>query len=158
MTNLRLLAIDVDTNVREFITLNLDASPEVPGGGGSISTADAETDSVCFSGQPLYLKANGHVALAQADNALEAQVCGLCVTAAAIGFSATYQFGAVLELSNWTAIVGTSSLVVGQIYFLGLTPGTLTTTPPIAGFVVSIGQALTTQKLRIDLESLPFQL
>lgn len=65
-----------------------------------------------------------------AANASSAQTrsVGLLASSVGPGFAAVVQTSGVMALSDWTAIVGTVSLVVGARYFLDSTPGRLTTT------------------------------
>ncbi len=116
---------------------------------------DAETDDTVVPGNPIYLKASGHIGLAQADNNLTATVVGLCKVSQSPTFSASYQMLGKLTLSDWTAIIGTTSLTPGAIYYLDdATIGSLTTAAPtsVGSFVTKVGEAISSDTMEIEIE------
>jgi hypothetical protein len=115
----------------------------------------AEIDTPCAAGQPVYVKNNGHLGLAQANAIATVQVVGLTKTSAIAATSVEYDPDGVLELSNWLAIAGTVLLTPGAVYYLSADfEGNLTTAPSeaVGGFVVRVGTALSPTRLSIEIE------
>lgn len=69
-------------------------------------------------------------------------------------FAGELQTGDVLTLPNWTAATGAATLVALATYYLGTTPGTITTTAPTAlgTRVQVIGRTISPTSLRISLD------
>lgn len=114
-----------------------------------------EVDSTVAIGQPLYLKVNGHADLAQANAIATSRVCGLAVSDALATTAVNYSPDGVVERSDWTAIVGTASLIPGAVYFVDPeAPGKLTAiAPELSGqAVANVGIALSTTKLAIEIQ------
>ena len=106
-------------------------------------------------GQPVYVKSNGAVDLAQADAATTSRTYGL-VFDASIATTATgkIQGDNVLTVSDWTTPTGSATLTVGSVYYLSAaTAGELTTTAPstTGQYVQKVGFAISTTKMNIDL-------
>lgn len=60
--------------------------------------------------------------------------------------------------AQWDAVTGdTGGLVEGEVYYLGTTAGSITSTPPTTGFVVKVGNAVSPTTLNINIEA-PIQL
>ncbi|HEY9697019.1 MAG TPA: hypothetical protein V6D10_07135 [Trichocoleus sp.] len=126
-----------------------------PDSGSGTDYQSAETDATVVVGQPLYVKSNGHVDLASASSIATAYVCGLAVSSASASLSVSHSPDSVLELSNWTAVIGSSTLTPGQHYFLSPIPGKLTPIAPTTEgqLVVLVGTALSTTKLSIEIQT-----
>lgn len=147
--------------------LNLDRIPSIPvskivwddDGTEPVDGQDAETDSNIATGQPLYLKQNGHVALASAAAIGTARVCGLALFDAFAATSVRYSPDGVMELEDWTAVTDSAALAPGAVYFLSAEAGKLTTTAPTESgqVVLAVGTALSPVKLAIEIQQ-PFSL
>ena len=96
----------------------------------------AITDTAVVPGTPLTLRSPGVTPSTMAFP----DVLGLAITAVAVGDNAAYICYGTLELSDWTAIIGTVNLTPGAFYYLGVT-NFLTSTPPTTGQLVEIGRA-----------------
>lgn len=134
--------------VEEIIILEL-AEQGIQGASGASGAAappqSAEADEAIAPNQAIYIKSNGHCALAVANDPAKSRVAGFSINAAAIGFACDYRPGGLIE---------GLSLNAGSIYYLSnSTPGQITQTPPSTGYIAAIGQALTSTKL--DLKSHP---
>lgn len=139
----KLIAVDNATKRQTLITPPFAAD----------TAQSAEADGTIAIAQPIYLKSNGHVDLAQANAAGTTQVCGLALTGAVATNSVDYQIDGVIERSDWTAITGSASLQRGAVYFLSAaTAGRLTTTAPTSGYSVVVGRALTTTRFDISIQ------
>lgn len=107
------------------------------------------------AGQPVYAdQITGQYKLADASVPSRASVVGLITTTTLATFVVTAE-QLQITLANWTAVVGSASLTVGQIYYLGLTAGTLTTTAPSTPgqALTRVGVALTSQKMDIAIQA-----
>lgn len=154
------LSIDLVERLKGYFQIGnfvVSGDPWTPTPPPADSTGDiqeAETDSTVVPGQPLYLKQNGHVDLASAAAIGTARVAGICTKAASTGTSAEYSPDGVVDIADWTAIVGTATLTPGATYFLSTTAGRLSTTAPTESgqVVIAVGTALTTTKLAIEIQ------
>jgi len=109
---------------------------------GNPAGGTGEADSAIAAGQPIYVKANGHVGIALADALPAAGYAGLATAAAAATFAATFAVG-VLSLADWSAAAGTQYLTPGAIYYLSNSvAGQITTVAPSAGYLVVVGRSL----------------
>ena len=131
--------------------------PEGPQGpAGSATDFAAETDDALVPGPPVYVKANGHVAEAQADALPQARVRGLSLTTTGPTFAADVQTQGSLELTTgeWDAVTGDAGgLVPAENYYVDpASAGMMTTTPPSTGVVTRIGAALSTTILDVNPE------
>lgn len=84
------------------------------------------------AGQPVYIgQSDGKARLACAAAYTTSPVVGFALqnTAAEFMFPVVTNY---VTAPDWTNIAGTATLVKGARYFLGLTPGRITTTPPTA--------------------------
>ena len=125
-----------------------DATPE------EVETVIIVTAVNLQAGQPVYVQqVSGQLGLASAAIYAQANVVGLAQSVAPAG-STTTVARILLELPDWTPVVGATNLQRGQRYFLGATPGRLTTTPPttLGQSVVPIGLAISPTQLEIELE------
>jgi hypothetical protein len=129
--------------------------PGIPGGGGSESSQEAESETSIVPGQPLCIKTTGLAAPARANTIATAKVVGLALNAASPGSTISYAIGGAISLTDWTPIVGSVNLSPGAFYFLSATQaGRLATVAPSgAGEVTTIvGQALSVRKLAINVQ------
>lgn len=110
-----------------------------------------QMDSSVQPGLPVYVKADGHGDLAAADALGTAAVAGLALNAASTGASASVQTGGLYSLSDWSAAVGAVALVSGAAYWLGASPGSLTTSPPTSGALTLVGRAVSATTLDLDI-------
>lgn len=120
----------------------------------------AEADVQVKIGNPIYLKANGHVNPAQANSANTTQVAGFSITNTEATFACKYITEGRVVRTDWTNIIGTTLLTPGATYFLdAATVGQITTTAPTTGsqYVVRVGRAINTITLDIEIE-LPIRL
>ena len=114
-----------------------------------------QTDDTILKGQPLYIKNNGHIGLAKADNFLTSKVIGFAINDTSIGFACEYT-GDLVSLTDWTTIAGVSTLTFNNYYYLSpSTAGTITSIAPstIGQYVCQIGEALSTTELLIAVRS-----
>ena len=111
----------------------------------------AEADQTTVAGQVVYIEATGHVALAMADAVPQAGAIGLLFANIGLGGTAMYLTEGSIALADWTAIVGTTTLIPGALYFLSNSvPGGMSTIAPSTGYVVPVGRA--TSATTIDIE------
>lgn len=130
------------------MSTDLDAVEQVA---GSFIAVGAEGVN---DGQPLYRPAGvATVGLARADVTVKARVCGFALRAAAADADVEYITNGMLELSDWTDVLGSTLLTPGSVYYLGATGGITTTAPSSPGqYVTEVGQASTSLKLQIDIK------
>jgi hypothetical protein len=129
--------------------------------GDTLSAASSEVDVVSMTnanagaitvGMPVYVSAAGSVNKASAGAAGTRQVLGLVkdasIAAAGSGF---IQTDGILASADWTAVVGTTTLTAGSVYYLSATAGQLTTTAPTGSgnYVCKVGVAISTTELEI---------
>jgi len=96
----------------------------------------AIVDTPVVPGTPLTLQSPG----VTPSTTAKPDVVGLAITNVAASDNAAYISYGILELSDWTAIIGTANLTPGAFYYLGVT-NFLTSTPPTTGQLVEIGRA-----------------
>jgi hypothetical protein len=92
------------------------------------------------------------------DSARQYQVVGVAVATVSMGNPVTVAtIGDLVTLSDWTAVTGAASLVVGKPYVLSDTPGKLQTTVPSSGVLSRVGLAVSATQLLVqpDLIVLP---
>lgn len=128
---------------------------EVTAASNQIFTAFNDGGLDLAIGQAVYISAADAVAAALADNVTTSGVVGLVADASIA--SATY--GSILTdgtlvSTDWTAVVGATTLTPGSVYFLSDTAaGKLTTTVPTApgSFVARVGTAINTTTLEVTI-------
>jgi len=99
-------------------------------------------------GMPFYIDDDGIGQPAQSDTLQHASVIGIVidtipqpVTDDLVEY-ATLLILTVLEVTVWAERTGNpGGLVPGQTYYVGSTPGSLSTMPPVVGFSTSVGVA-----------------
>lgn len=115
----------------------------------------AEADANISAGMAVYMTGAGHIDKAQADASGTSSVVGLLSADVSTGFSGQFQKDGAITLADWTAVIGSTDLTVGAIYFLDpSTAGMLTTIAPtaIGEYVCVVGQAITTKILAIEIQ------
>ncbi len=116
----------------------------------------AEADESILVGQPVYIKATGHAALAIADAAIPAGAIGFAITAAEATFTVRYITEGKITLTDWTDIIGVSALTPGKVYYLdATTAGRITAVAPsvLSQYVVRVGRAASFQTFDIEVDS-----
>jgi len=117
------------------------------------STVSATFDSNTSKGMALYISGSGNVDLAQADAIGTKGVVGLASAAVLATATGDYQMEGQITQSDWSAVIGSTTLTAGSFYFLDeSTAGRLTDTPTTTPgeYVVRVGRALTTTTLDIE--------
>lgn len=114
-----------------------------------IVTAENKDSVTILKGQPLRVHSSG-VGVQRAD------CFSICRTFAGadttVGAAVPVRTTGVITLSDWTAVVGSSLLASGGIYFLTVTAGMLSITPPTSGIVQQVGRAISLNVMRISIE------
>lgn len=120
--------------VSTFPALNKDAVAFWPG--AVVATHGSGSGAVLASASDM-----GKVAVAVSTDAAEPDHNG------------SFQTGQTLELSDWTDVTGSETLSPAGLYFLSVTPGLLTLTPPsLSGqSVQQIGRAVSPTVLEISI-------
>ncbi len=127
--------------------------PQLP----SVPEADymsAEADSTIKIGYPIYIKSNGHLDPAQANAQATTGAVGVSISDTAAAAVCKYITEGKVTRSDWTEIAGVTSLTPGVSYYLSpTTAGHITSTAPttVGQFVVSIGRAISTTELDIEI-------
>lgn len=136
-------------------TLWLSDNVQVSGGQYYSSKHEIFTDGIVFEGQAIYIKATGHAAVTEADDAIKASVAGIALISGGgvMGGTLYYMTEGTLHLDSWVLATGSVDLTPGAPYYLGTTDGKITATPPTADgeFVVKVGRALNARALAIEL-------
>lgn len=106
-------------------------------------------------GQAVYISAANAVEAALADDVTTSGVVGLVADASiADGANGYILTDGTLVSTDWTAVVGATTLTPGSVYFLSDTAaGELTTTVPTApgSFVARVGTAINTTTLEVTI-------
>lgn len=126
------------------------------GGGDTISTFSITYHTggpSAVKGQVVYIDGADSEAKLAAYNGV-AEAAGFLTESATSGASVTIQTEGEIELSDWTAIIGTTNLTPGATYYLS-TGGLMTATPP-AGTIVVLGRAMTPTRFDIEI-NLPWE-
>lgn len=121
--------------------------------GPSIDT-EATAGETIHVGQPVYVNpVNAQAYRAEAGSEAASQTCGFCRDEVISG----QVFGIVpagrLELADWSIPLGTSLLSPGMVYYLSSVAGQITASPPVTGFSVQVGIAVTTMILDVDIKT-----
>jgi hypothetical protein len=131
-----------------WVLLNNEGQQEIP-------SYSAQADSNMNAGQPVYLKSNGHIDLARANAIGTSIVVGLLLSDVLSTFAGAYIKDGSLYLVDWTAVIGVASLALGATYYLDPDlAGCLTAIAPTSTgkFVCSVGQAVSTKTLAIEIQ------
>ena len=111
--------------------------------------------SAISNGEAVYTDAADDVKLALADAAGTARVLGLVKTdSIAASASGSIQIDGIISIADWTAATGSATLTSGSVYYLdNSTAGNLTSTAPTTGYVVEVGQAISTTEMAITIKA-----
>lgn len=120
-------------------------------GASGTPTLTAETDADVVAGQPVYIKASGHLGLAESTALPQARCAGLVTADTLTGVAAPFSPDGTVNLADWTAVVGAASLTPGAEYFLAATAGQITDTAPSSGYLVRVGRAISATVLDIEI-------
>ena len=118
--------------------------------GAGIVPLSAIADSPIKCGQPIYIKANTHADLAQA-NIKDTLTIGLAYTDSDVNVE--YLTEGAIDLANWTDVTGTVTLTVGDYFLSSTVVGRLTTVVPNTGFVIRVGHAIGPTTFIIKIET-----
>ena len=135
--------------------------PGPPGadGDGSGSSISIQTDSDLIPGSAVYVTNTTRLELAAATGLPAAKMVAIATTATLTGFAADAQTQDVLTLTagQWDAVTGdVGGLLAGETYYLGITPGSITTTAPVlpgSAYNTRVGVALTDTMLDIKIRA-----
>lgn len=120
-----------------------------------VFTAQNATGGALTIGQAVYISAANTVEAALADNVTTSGVVGLVADASiADGANGYILTDGTLESTDWTDVIGATTLTAGSVYFLSDTvAGELTTTVPTApgSFVTRVGTAINTTTLEVTI-------
>jgi len=106
-------------------------------------------------GQVVYISGNDTVDLAKANASATSKAVGLVADSSiANDSSGNIQMQGVISNTDWTTVVGSTTLTAGATYYLdNATAGKMTTTAPTSGYVVEIGTALSGTDFNIEIKS-----
>ncbi len=123
----------------------------------SFTGTNIEASATLFYGAMAYITTTG-VGLARNDVSGKDAI-GICTTVggAAAGASATVAAEGSFTSNDWTAMVGSTTLTKGTLYFLDIAPGKITATPPATGYLQPVGTATSTTTLDLEIVE-PIQL
>lgn len=135
--------LDVQVVLQEIFTHVVSLGEQGPAGaqgipGSGNSTVTLQAGENLAVGDPVYISANTFY---KADNTANFKVVGIVPTATLTGFSVSVTISGPITLSGLTP---------NAFYFLG--SGIITTVAPIAGYVIRLGQAISTTVLLINIE------
>lgn len=142
--------VAVAVDAPRVIAVQVYAGP--PGVGAAVyPDVEAEADDAIVKGQPVYLKPNGHIALAVASGMPHSSVAGLAMQGISTGFSGIYNATGSIVQEDWSEVTGTPLLAPGSFYYLSASQsGRLTTIAPTSSaYVVPVGRAGSTTRLDI---------
>lgn len=147
-------SVENTLSLSDFVHAALDGYVPPGGGGGDpdLSKYELTANQTVVAGQPVYISDGSTINLANADTPSTAIVLGLVSIGATATNTATVLSEGSINLSDWTAIVGTTNLIPGSVYYLSTTDGQMTVTPPTSNSdaVVRLGIALTTNTIDIE--------
>ena len=127
---------------------------QIPGkdeDGASVVSKPTESDPF-LAGQPVYVDASGYARPATFANSVTVDVIGLALEDAPIMDTVCVVTSGLLELMDWTSIIGAMLLTPGASYYLTSTGG-LTTSIPQPGvddWNVRVGKACSGTKMVLD--------
>lgn len=112
------------------------------------------SDADLIPGTPVYLTSAGHLAQAAALSLQTAQAVGLSTAQTGAGDTGAYTADGRITRADWSAITGTVTLTVGQMYYLSDVPGKLQSAPPASGYQLGMGRAVYPDTLDVELGEL----
>lgn len=150
-------AVVVENVIQASVTISTgpvgETGPQGPPGSGSVVLQEAENKagSTVTAGQAVAIHSPSGVGWVLASaSAFGTRAYGLAAETKANGVSLSVQTGDVLELDDWTAATGSTSLPARSRWYLA-DDGGLTQTPAATGGRVTqfIGEAIAPQKMAI---------
>lgn len=124
-------------------------------------TADNGNAGNITIGQVVYVSGSGQMDLAKADNGVSSKAHAVVIdTTISAGSTGNFKLDGIIVSTDWTEVTGEVELTAGALYFLsdtvagGLTSSATTTS---GSYIVSIGKALSTTELDINM-GLPIKL
>jgi len=124
-----------------------------PPGTDATFNATNKSGSTIYNGMPVAVHSSGiGVVKADATNDQNPAI-GIAITTGANNAAIDIQTGGTVEVSDWTAITGTTTLAAKGRYYLDTTAGTLTTTPPASAsnILQLVGVAVSDTTLEISI-------
>ena len=116
----------------------------------------AEADANISAGMATYLKNTGHCDLAKADDlSTSYNFFGLAAADVLSSFACKVVNNSCLQLADWTAATGSSTLTTGSYYYIDTaTAGMITTTAPTTDgqVVYRVGQAVSADTMKVEYE------
>jgi hypothetical protein len=128
----------------------------VGGGSSGLAVPTVVAAEPIAAGQPIVIGSDGLARRARADDSMRSAVAGLASATVASGFATSPLIGLV-TLADWSAVIGTTDLTAGSVYWLASGgPGLLTTTAATAAGLacVRIGIAISHRTLSVELSSI----
>jgi hypothetical protein len=125
------------------------------GGNNTSDRFDIVIDVIVVPGQPIYIDlGTQHAKLGIATALVSSLVAGLVVTAGNPGDTISVATSNLI-LANWTAVIGAASLSIGNVYYLSVVAGQLSTVAPsvIGQCVTLVGVAVSATELKIQNEA-----
>lgn len=115
-----------------------------------VSLTNGESGAIT-KGLAVYLETADTTKKALADAIGTAEVFGLVADdSIAAGSSGVVKTAGQLVNTDWSAVMGTTHLTAGAIYYLSnAASGSITATPPTTGFITEIGRAINTTTMQI---------
>lgn len=117
-----------------------------------VDVVEMQAKEALAAGMAVYCSAAYQVMKAKADDPAKVPVLGLAAGAAALDAYVNIVTDGVLELADWTSAAGSAALEIGTRYYLDSTAGVLTGNVPATGHLISVGRAITPQKLEISIQ------
>lgn len=118
-----------------------------------------------LAGQPVYVNVSGQLMLARADGVPQCRIAGFALADIDSGFAGIIISDGKLVLTDWTAVVGAASLIVGAEYFLStgtfgqiINSASLPSADTQGLYIVQIGRAIKSDTLDIKIEAHPIKL
>ena len=119
-TEITVIEGDIATIEGDVSTIEGDVSDltDIVDGLAAAGVNTAVVDITTLAGQPLYVKSNGHVAIANANLTGANNVVGVATIPQSATFIIKYISNGKITLTDWTLIAGSASLSPGYNYFL----------------------------------------
>lgn len=125
-------------------------------GGGTSDYTTTNKDSVSIqAGQAVAAFNSSGIGVVRGNATNDQVQCvGLAIALAAANAAITIQTNGLLTLADWTNVIGSTTLTTKTKYWLDVTAGKLTATPPstVGNIVQLIGEAVTDTTLSIDIQ------
>lgn len=127
---------------------------QVGGSSGSTLSAENKDGTTISAGMPAARHSSGTGVVHGNATDASKQAIGLATIDIAAGVSGNVQLSGTLQLADWTAVTGTTTLVALGLYYLNTTSGLLTTTPPstVGNVVQLVGREVAPDTMEIMCE------